>query len=88
MLLPLVMLVTVVNIGGWRTNDLIWGNAFVFAFLNTSPFQMFFLVSPEPLAFMMKLDQSFRAPRLFLRFISVLPWQALGWSYVSRTLRH
>ena len=88
MLLPLVMLVTVVNFGGWRTNDLIWVNAFVFAFLNTSPFQMFFLVSPEPLAFMMKLDQSFRALRLSLRFISVLPWQALGRSYVLRTLRH
>lgn len=88
MLIPFVMLVTVVKSEGWHTTNLMWVTAFVFSFLNTSPFQMFFLVSPEPLNFMMKLDRSFRAPRLFLRFVSVLPWQALGWSYVSRTFRH
>jgi hypothetical protein len=58
----------------------------IFSFLNTSPFQMFFLISPESLNFIRKLEDAFKLQRLFLKFIVVIPWQALGWLHVKRTL--
>lgn len=83
LLIPLIMLQSVTNSKNWVILRSIWIITFVFAFLNTSPFQMFFLVSQRPMELMKGFDQSWNTVRLFLRFLSVFPWQIAGWSHVT-----
>ncbi len=85
LLIPLSVLYSIRNIRDWIMVDLLWILAFIFTFFNTSPFQMFFLISPKPLKFIEALDQVYRIPRLFLKFITVIPWQIIGWLYVMQT---
>ncbi len=85
LLIPLSVLYSIRNIRDWIMVDLLWILAFIFTFFNTSPFQMFFLISPKPLKFIEALDQVYRIPRLFLKFITVIPWQIIGWLYVTQT---
>jgi hypothetical protein len=53
--------------------------------VNTSPFQMFFLISSKPIEFIKEFDISYRIPRLMLKFILAVAWQVRGWIYVIRT---
>jgi hypothetical protein len=86
LLVPMVMLVSVINFEGWRISHLAWIIALIFTFLNTSPFQLFFLVSPKPYLWIKSVDESFRTSRLILRFLAVIPWQIVGWHYFRRTI--
>ncbi len=86
LLVPMVMLVSVIGFEGWKMSHLVWIITLIFTFLNTSPFQLFFLVSPKPYIWIKSLDESFRTSRLILRFLAVIPWQIVGWHYFRRTI--
>jgi hypothetical protein len=87
LLMPLVMLGLIRDPRSWIYVNLLTIIVFIFTFLNTSPFQMFFLISPEPLEFIRTLDLEYKFPRLFLKFLIIIPWHILGLIYIKRTLR-
>lgn len=84
LLIPLVLLMTVSN-NNWSMAHFIWIMPLFFSFVNTSPFQMFFLISSKPIEFIKEFDLSYRIPRLMLKFILAVAWQVGGWIYVIRT---
>lgn len=86
LLIPLVMLHSIVTLKKWRLIQLIWIITLVFTFINGSPFQMFFLLSPEPYNFLRAFDQAYINVRFILRFLTVIPWNVLGWLYIRRTI--
>lgn len=87
LLIPLIMLHAVVNLRRWVFVQLTWIITTMFTILNATPFQMFFLLSLEPSNILKMFDQSYLDYRLILRFITVIPWTVLGWSYVRETAR-
>jgi hypothetical protein len=84
-LIPLVVLESVVNSRKWFTANLVWAITFLFSVINTSPFQMFFLLSTVPIEMMKQFDLAYRIPRLVLKFLVVIPWGILGLRYVLKT---
>ncbi len=86
LLMPLVMLGLIKDFKRWIYVNLLTIIVFIFTFLNTSPFQMFFLISSESLEFIRTLDLEYRFPRLFLKFLIIIPWHILGWIYIKHTL--
>jgi len=88
LLIPLVLLCTVVNFGEWTIVRLAWIITFVFTVINGSIFQMFFLLSPVPYSLLKVFDQTYIDLRFIMRFITVIPWNVLGWTYVRRTIRN
>jgi hypothetical protein len=88
LLIPLALIQLLINTKKWRVIHLLWIIPFIFTFLNTSPFQLFFLISDQPLIFIRNLDKSIKIPRLILKFIIILPWQYLGWKYILETLHN
>jgi len=84
LLIPLVLLTAVSN-NNWSMAHFVWVMPLLFSFVNTSPFQMFFLISSKPFEFIKEFDISYRIPRLMLKFILAIFWQIIGWIYVIRT---
>jgi hypothetical protein len=80
-----VVLESVVNSRKWFTANLVWAITFLFSVINTSPFQMFFLLSTVPIEMMKQFDLAYRIPRLVLKFLVVIPWEILGLRYVLKT---
>jgi len=87
LLIPLMILPTLFYNKNWKTISLTWILPLIFSIINTSPFQMFFLISPRPLAFIRDLDIFMKFPRLLLKFLIVIPWQFLGWTYIIKSIR-
>jgi len=87
LLIPLVLLHTVVNFREWTIVQLAWIVTFVFTIINGSIFQMFFLLSPVPYNLLKAFDQTYMNLRFIVRFITVIPWSVLGWTYVKRTIQ-
>jgi hypothetical protein len=81
-LIPLLVLESVVDSRKWFTANLVWTITFLFSVINTSPFQMFFLLSPVPIEMVKQFDLAYRIPRLILKFLVVIPWEILGLRYV------
>jgi Gpi18-like mannosyltransferase len=86
LLIPLVMLYSIVNHKNWKLTHMTWIITLVFTFMNGSPFQMFFLLSPEPYNLLRLFDQAYINVRFVLRFLTVIPWNVLGWLYIWRTI--
>jgi uncharacterized membrane protein len=87
LLISLIILPTLVYNKNWKTISLTWILPLIFSIINTSPFQMFFLISPRPLAFIRELDKIVKFPRLLLKFLIVIPWQVLGWTYIIKSVK-
>lgn len=86
LLIPLMMLGLIKDYRRWIYVNFIMIIVLIFTFLNTSPFQMFFLISSEPLLFIRTLDAEYRFLRLIFKFSIIIPWYILGWSYIKHTL--
>jgi hypothetical protein len=87
LLIPPIMLYEAVMLRKWTTARLAWIIATVFTALNATPFQMFFLLSPEPGNIVKAFDQTYSYYGLVTRFIVVMPWNILGWRYVWKTIK-
>jgi hypothetical protein len=87
LLIPPIMLYEVVILRKWMTVQSAWIITIVFTVLNATPFQMFFLLSPEPGNIVKAFDQIYLDYRLVAKFVIVIPWNILGWYYVMRTIK-
>jgi hypothetical protein len=87
LLIPLIILPTLVFNKNWKIISLVWILPLIFSIINTSPFQMFFLISSRPLTFIRELDKIVKFPRLLLKFLIVIPWQFLGWTYIIKSIK-
>ncbi len=86
-LIPLLMIDSIKDFKNWITIKFSLIVVLAFTFLNTSPLQMFFLISSKPMEYIKSFDMQFRIPRLFFKFIIVIPWQILGWMHVKETFK-
>ncbi|MCW4032650.1 MAG: hypothetical protein NWF08_04585 [Candidatus Bathyarchaeota archaeon] len=87
LLIPLIILPTLVYDKNWKIISLAWILPSIFSIINTSPFQMFFLISSRPLTFIRELDRIVKFPRLLLKFLIMIPWQVLGWTYIIKLVK-
>jgi hypothetical protein len=87
LILPLILLSATTKELNLRNFHFVWIVPLVFMFLNTSFFQLFFLIDPSILASIAQLDQQIRNVRLWARFLVVIPWQILAWNSVIKNLR-
>ncbi len=84
LVLPLMLITLDFKRISFRGFHFLWVIPLVFLFLNTSVFQLFFLVVPSISNLLTHLDMQIRSWRLWARFLIVVPWQILAWNLVSK----
>jgi hypothetical protein len=86
LLLPLVVLLVYTGRLPRPALAATWILPFAFTVFNTSPPQLLFPILPDLMHRLLQGMDAFRSARLAIRTALVLPWQALGWWMVGRSL--
>jgi hypothetical protein len=87
LVLPLMLLVTRPGQMNFRNFNFAWLIPLAFMVVNTSIFQLFFLIYPNVNETLLWLDGSILGIRLVARFLVVVLWQIFAWGIVIKTLR-
>ena len=84
LVLPLILILTSMGKLDPRALTALWVLALIFSFFNTSTVQLLFPSMPALMDRLLQLSEVFRAARLVIRIIVVIPWlMAGGWIVIN-----
>jgi len=84
LILPMLLILTSLGELDPRSLTAVWVLTLIYSFFNTSTFQLLFPSLPDLMNRLLQLSDVFRAARLAIRTITVIPWLFLGgWIVVS-----
>ena len=87
LVLPLILILTSFGELDSRALTAVWVLAFLFSFFNTSTFQLLFPSMPALMDRLLQLSEVFRAARLVIRVLVVIPWLVAGGWIVSNCFK-